>query len=110
MAKKKRRSRKTAFQAKLKALGFKTYPAYLRSEHWTAFKEAYWKKHKKICFCCKEAASDLHHTTYEFLGSERQKDVKPMCRGCHDTIHKLIREHYVPLKTAHKVVALLLKD
>ena len=111
MAKKRKRRAKpkTKFQLQLKALGFKSYAAYLRSEHWLAFREAYFAKHKKVCCCCAEPARDLHHITYEYLGKERQKDVKPICRSCHDKVHTLIREHRVPLEKAHEVVSFILK-
>lgn len=33
---------------------------------------------------------DLHHRTYEHLGCERNDDLIPMCRSCHDRLHAVI--------------------
>ncbi len=109
MAKKRKRRRpNTPFQLALKALGFKSYAAYLKSDHWLHFRERYFAKHKKVCYCCAKDARDLHHTTYEFIGKERLKDVKPLCRDCHDKVHTLIKKHRVPLSEAHEVLVFVL--
>jgi len=109
MAKRKRRTKpKTKFQLQLKDLGFKTYAAYLKSDHWQEFREAYFAKHKKICYCCQKSARDLHHIDYSHLGKERQKDVEPLCRTCHDKVHTIIRENHVPLNQAHEVVMFIM--
>src|SRR5579872_4383203 len=99
----KRRRRKTKFQLRLKTLGFRSYGAYLRSEHWQEFKGKYFKRHKKVCFCCGVPARHLHHITYEHLGKERQKDVKPLCRKCHKAVHRLVKGRRALLIEAHVV-------
>ena len=105
---KRRRKPKTKFQLQLKALGFKTYDAYLKSDHWKEFKESYFAKHKKVCYCCGVPARDLHHTSYANLGKEKHSEVKPLCRECHDKVHTIIREHKVPLGEAHEVVTFIM--
>ena len=98
------KKRKTQFQMKLESLGFKTYSAYLKSDHWQEFRTAYFLKHKKVCFCCAQPARDLHHVDYSHLGSERQKDVTPVCSICHEVIHFLMKRYKVLLSESHKVV------
>lgn len=95
---------KNSFKLKLKELGFKRYTDYLKSDHWEKFRKDYWKSHKKTCCCCKKAALDLHHLTYKHLGKEKKTDVVALCRNCHDKVHKIIREHKIPLNNAHKIV------
>jgi hypothetical protein len=101
---KKHKRKKTKFQLTLESLGFNTYTAYLRSDHWTDFKKKYFDKHEKVCFCCGEDARDLHHTTYEHLGSELQKDVKPLCRKCHKKVHRMVKRRRALLGEAHEVL------
>ncbi len=33
---------------------------------------------------------DLHHRSYEHLGHERFNDLMPLCRNCHDKVHKIL--------------------
>lgn len=33
---------------------------------------------------------DLHHRSYERLGHERFDDLMPLCRSCHDKVHKIL--------------------
>jgi hypothetical protein len=97
--------RKSKFQLKLESLGFKTYVAYLQSDHWKEFRKRYFLRHKRICFCCGKKSRDLHHIDYSYLGEERHKDVKPLCRSCHKKVHKLIRKKNVPLNEAHLLIS-----
>jgi hypothetical protein len=110
MARRRRRRRrtKTKFQLQLKALGFKTYEAYLKSDHWKEFKEAYYTTRQKVCYCCSKPARDLHHTSYANLGHEKPSEVVPLCRDCHDKVHTIIRENKVPLGEAHEVVTFIM--
>lgn len=77
------------------------YREYLRSDHWKIRKKRYWKKHKRICFCCGKFAILLHHITYSRLGGELNKDLVPLCKNCHERIHKDILKKNPKLKTAH---------
>ncbi len=110
MPKKRKHKFKTKFQLQIEALGFRTYSAYLKSDHWSNFKRSYFAKHKKICYCCGKPARDLHHIDYTHLGAERQKDVEPLCRGCHDKVHTIIKKNHVPLVEAHEVVMFIMNS
>ncbi len=33
---------------------------------------------------------DLHHRTYERLGSEACRDLIPLCRSCHGALHRML--------------------
>lgn len=33
---------------------------------------------------------DLHHATYERLGTERHADLVPTCRPCHEVLHAIL--------------------
>lgn len=78
---------------------------YLRSPHWLAFKEGYFKRHKGRCFVTDTYLNiDLHHITYKNLGAEKDEDVVPLCHSAHEFVHRLIKEYGVPLEQAHLVL------
>lgn len=105
MARKKKKPRKKAkFAQSLSEMGYRNYAAYLRSDHWKQFRVAYWKTRRKLCWCCGQPATELHHTHYECLGKEKAADVKPVCRECHQSIHDIIKRCRVHLAEGHKVV------
>lgn len=109
----KRRKKRTTFvpfDKKLESLGFKSYEAYLLSEHWQNFKKRYFSRHNRICYCCGKPSQDLHHITYENLGRERLRDVKPLCRDCHKIVHAIVKDNKVPLKEAHEVVTFIVNS
>lgn len=69
------------------------YQKYLRSEHWRSFRSAVLSE-RSTCEQCRlprlsslffyGTDLDLHHLTYERLGHEEQRDVKVLCRACHE--------------------------
>lgn len=63
---------------------------YLHSEHWRQFRHEWWLRHPEAgCVDCgrREHPLDLHHVTYLRRGRERDDDVVPVCRRCHDARH-----------------------
>jgi len=71
-----------------RGIGYKSYAAYLRSDHWREM-QAKWKQ--AHCFCCHtNSRLDLHHTTYDHFGNEWATDLITLCRPCHDKVHALI--------------------
>lgn len=77
------------------------YLAYIRSPAWRAFRTAWWaeydKKNKvRTCYCCGRAQSELnsplelHHRTYERMGSEEWTDIVPICK----TDHAWVTRHW----------------
>lgn len=81
------------------ALGFRSYQAYLASQHWRDFK-AYYRSSDRPQDCVLCGTPDdihLHHTTYARLGRERLTDVIPLCSRCHVMAHALVRRGDVGL-------------
>jgi hypothetical protein len=93
---------KMKFKDKLQSLGFQSYTEYLQCEYWNAFKRTYFETHAKICFHCHSHRKiELHHLTYDRLGSERYEDVVVLCQYCHSLTHRLIKERRSHLYEAH---------
>lgn len=86
-----------------RGVGYKSYQDYLNSEHWKFFSAAI---RRPRCFGCgKENDLQVHHTTYERLGSELPTDVVTLCGACHTRVHDLVKNgtrldkaHYSLLK------------
>ncbi len=60
-----------------------------------------------VCTCCARPwilRDDLHHLNYERLGNERYEDLEPMCRACHEALHRILdgsrQWRAMPLPTA----------
>lgn len=91
---------KMGFSGK-ESLNRKEYHDSLISEHWIKFKVHYRQSNlPQACLICSDPKVDLHHWTYERIGSERLDDVVPLCRGHHKAAHKLVRTG-IPLRLAH---------
>jgi len=73
------------------------YYAYLRSDAWKAVKRRYLEsKMPKVCYVCGKTwdrSFEFHHLTYRTLGNELLRDIAPVCRACHEAVHKRNREH-----------------
>lgn len=93
---------RTPFIGRLRQLGYRSYKAYLRSEHWRSTRERYRSSDvAEECYCC--GAPDglhLHHKTYERLGSETLDDLVWLCGRCHQLVHVLERRGDLPLNLA----------
>mgnify|MGYP003418506387 CR=1 FL=1 len=71
------------------------YDVYIRSDEWKEFRKGYFQRHEKKCRVCGSAHNiQLHHITYERLGNEADDDLAPLCEGCHDEVHGLIRARF----------------
>jgi len=76
----------------LRDLGFKSqaaYDDYLVSPHWVAFRnsvlEVRSKCEREDCGATKNL--QVHHLTYDRLGTERAEDVAVLCLRCHEREH-----------------------
>lgn len=79
-------------------LGFDTYEAYLRSDGWKSFVEAYRTLGlPQRCIACGLPKFELHHTNYKHMGVETMADVIPVCVRCHRLLHKAHRQAAIPL-------------
>lgn len=91
----------------LETAGFKSLEEYHKSPCWDAFKIGYFSRHPKVCVITGVSIDiDLHHITYERLGCEKDEDVMPVSHLIHELLHRLVKNHRVPLDQAH----LVLKD
>ena len=80
---------------------FANYGEYLASAWWKSRRARFWANHKRICFCCEQKATEIHHCSYDRKGAELDKDLVPLCRQCHETITRLVAEYKLQLLTAH---------
>lgn len=79
-------------RARLAALGYDTYLAYLRSERWAETRARYRRSRMpQTCRICGAATVDLHHRSYRRVGRERLQDLVPLCRDHHSALHELLR-------------------
>jgi hypothetical protein len=79
------------------ALGYAGYEAYLRSDHWAAFRVQILRGSRN-CRVCGGPARVVHHMTYDRLGNESPGDVVVVCAPCHDLIHVVHRTRKIPLR------------
>jgi len=72
----------------------RSYPQYLRSEHWQRFRTDYLRRHPFCEHDHKRRAVEVHHTPegYHNLGHETDDDVLALCRLCHAAAHRLVVE------------------
>ena len=75
------------------------YCNYMASQQWFALRELWaadWaERHgtEPRCLVCDVGwalCDDLHHRTYERLGSEGRRDLIPLCRCCHGALHRML--------------------
>lgn len=86
-----------SFSQKLELMGFRSYDEYLRSEIWKKFRKKYFRsKKRKYCMLCRKPNFDveLHHKSYDRLGTEKLTDVVPLCREHHEEVHRLLLSYY----------------
>ncbi|MSR87929.1 MAG: hypothetical protein EXS69_02080 [Candidatus Zambryskibacteria bacterium] len=68
------------------------YKEYIKSDAWFERRDIYFFTHEKNCVACESAEHiDLHHMTYDRLGSERDEDLIPLCKVCHDQYHTIYK-------------------
>lgn len=68
---------------------------YLKSEDWLNFRAAMLAVYAKtgICELCqqKSASLDVHHLRYKKLYDVTHKDIRIVCRTCHENIHEMLK-------------------
>ena len=68
------------------------YHEYIKTEAWRERAEAAKQRVGHRCQICNRPATrvtlDVHHRTYERLGTERPEDLTVLCRGCHELYEK----------------------
>lgn len=76
------------------------YCDHMSSPRWFALREQWandWTTRHGIepgCLICGAPwlleRDDLHHRTYARLGSEKWRDLTPLCRSCHRALHRVL--------------------
>ena len=93
---------RTVRSIRLKALGFATYDAYLRSAHWVRTRRELLAETGGRCALCRSASMPVvHHATYERLGAEEPSDIMVLCEDCHSATHDYQRQSGCALHKAH---------
>ncbi len=65
------------------------YDEYLRTEWWQRLRIAALKRANYRCFngARHRGPLNVHHLTYERLGTELDRDLQVLCRKCHEAVH-----------------------
>jgi hypothetical protein len=63
------------------------YQAYLRSDHWRAFRKKVRAKRNACETCGCKSLLSVHHLTYANIGHEDELDVMVLCDACHSRVH-----------------------
>lgn len=65
------------------------YDAYLNSPQWHRLRERVLARDGGVCRAvgCSRPAAQVHHLTYERVGSEELSDLVAVCSACHDACH-----------------------
>ena len=101
---------KKIFYRRLKALGFNSYDEYLKSDHWKSKKDEYRNSGlPQHCLVCKNKNYALHHRSYVNLGDESLSDFVPLCKKCHNKVHKWIKENDKNMWETHTAIRKVFK-
>lgn len=94
-----------------RALEGLSYREFLMSDHWKETKD---KAHKlglyDMCYCCnaKDKKLQLHHTTYKYKGTRKEKKqcigLVCVCQSCHKSIHDLEKSEKISIKKATQAI------
>lgn len=96
---------KRCFYKRLKLLGYVSYKSYLGSKHWKSKRREYYESNlPQHCLICRHERFEIHHRSYVRMGDEALGDLIPLCRICHQKVHKYIDENVVPLSHTHKAI------
>lgn len=92
---------KRATLNRLKALGFPSYEAYLRSPEWAAVKRRL-RKRRRCWMCGATERLVWHHAIYDRVGGdELPGDIVVLCSKHHRGLHLWARERRIPIRRAH---------
>jgi hypothetical protein len=78
----------STISGRLCELGYDRYRDYLASEHWRQLRRRYRESDLPQTCKCGAPGRDLHHLTYERLGSEHLEDLALICGKCHRAEHR----------------------
>ncbi len=66
---------------------------YLKSEHWKNLKSSKLSANPFCQSCGGNSCLDVHHIRYRDLFNVELSDLLTLCRNCHETLHKWMREY-----------------
>lgn len=68
---------------------------YLKSDDWKNLRRAALARRHNKCQLCrhKSKSNDVHHVRYKNLWDVSLKDLKVLCRPCHDWVHGLLKKY-----------------
>ncbi len=68
---------------------------YLKSDEWRTLRAAKLHSKKNKCQICGFVSkhNDVHHVKYKKLYDVSIKDLKVLCRSCHDKVHSLLDKY-----------------
>lgn len=89
---------------KIAATGSMSYVDFLNSDLWKTIKDSLKKRpQSKFCyFCGSEDRIDFHHVRYSRINLKSAKYILPVCRKCHEAIHKIENEKDILVVDATK--------
>lgn len=71
---------------------FNEYSVYLKSDKWQRKRKKVLERDNYICKACEtNKATEVHHTSYEFIYDEPLFDLVSVCNPCHEKIEELKR-------------------
>jgi hypothetical protein len=88
-----------AVMSRRRAARRREYAAHLASPRWQARRRAWLRRYHArhgtdpACVVCGKPwtlEGDLHHASYANLGHERDTELVPMCRSCHEALHCIL--------------------
>ena len=81
-------------------LGMSSYEQYLESQYWKITKKKALKRpNYQKCEICGNSEVDLHHTSYNWLGTKFElRSINSFCRYHHSIIHELAKETGVSVR------------
>lgn len=71
---------------------------YLRSKEWKSLRETILSTECTCQICKQVEATDVHHFVYRNLVDVTVSDLLPVCRKCHNQIHKAIDSGWISQK------------
>lgn len=68
---------------------------YLKSEHWRGLRLERLAKDKARCVVCFYTSwqNDVHHLNYRNLKDVKRRDLRTLCRPCHNLIHVVMEKY-----------------
>lgn len=73
---------------------FDVYNKYLQSDKWRLKRKKVLERDEYICKACEtNIATQVHHTSYEFIYDEPLFDLVSVCKKCHDKIEYIKKEN-----------------